>query len=88
MHLAPPAFQAFNWEQSDNIGAALAVAYPDIDPTTLSHSALRKLISRQALITDTATAPSEIYYELILDAWLEAVGDVPLCGEEDADEYR
>lgn len=77
----------FGWEQTNQIGTALAAAYPEIDPTTLKAPLIRKLIGRLPGFSGSLTPPDNIYYELVLDAWYEAFEDTTVtanaeCGSE------
>lgn len=62
----------FGWEQTNQIGAALAATFPEIDPATLKAPLIRKLIGRLPGFSGSLTPPDNVYYELVLDAWYEA----------------
>lgn len=62
----------FGWEQTNQIGAALAITYPELDPATLKAPTIRKLISRLPGFNGTLIPPDQVYYALVLDAWHEA----------------
>ena len=60
-----------NWTDADEIGFQLHEAHPDLDPLSVSFTALRDLVTSLDEFAGDPTATSEPVLEAIQMAWLE-----------------
>ena len=59
------------WRDAEDIGIALAEAYPDTDPLTVRFTDLHRWVTELSGFSDDAKASNESILEKIQMAWLE-----------------